>query len=210
MVHPAREEGSEISVAPISKAPGSRDSAAGLKRQSKGTSSSTTSRTLHEIVHPAQPEKKNPAFSGSKQTLVESRSDWQSEVGDGPAEDSIRNVVEETSDIPAILKKVEKPGFVSKLPPWQDALAGATAGLGSTLLLHPLDVIKTRLQGKALLCSILFGQCAVWSGTAYLASGNRQEEKVIDCLSSAIVPFNYSNNNAVLPTVVLRVIALQS
>lgn len=208
MVHPAREEGSEISVAPISKAPASRESAAGLKRQSEGTSSSLSSRTLNETVHPAQTDKETPAFSG-KQTLVESRSDWQSEVGDGPAEDLLRDVVEETSDIPAILKKVKRPGFVSKLPPWQDALAGATAGLGSTLLLHPLDVIKTRLQGKGRLCSILFGQGAVWSGTAYLACGDQQKGKVVECLSSTIVPFNYSNNNAVLPTVVLRIIALQ-
>jgi hypothetical protein len=175
MVHPAREDGSEISVAPISKAT-ARDPVASLQKQSEGSSSSTTSRILNEPVDPAQTAEKTPAFSG-KQTLVESRSDWQPEVGDGPAERLLRNVVEETSDVPAILKKVKKPGFVSKLPPWQDALAGATAGLGSTLLLHPLDVIKTRLQGKALLCSILFGQCAVWSGTAYLAFGGRQRKR---------------------------------
>ena len=30
-------------------------------------------------------------------------------------------------------------------------MAGCTAGLVSTLSLHPLDVIKTRLQGEALL-----------------------------------------------------------
>ncbi|GAQ81348.1 mitochondrial substrate carrier protein [Klebsormidium nitens] len=58
----------------------------------------------------------------------------------------IRSAAETEVEPPAVLRRARKPGFLKKLPPWQDALAGATAGLGSTLLLHPLDVIKTRLQ----------------------------------------------------------------
>lgn len=30
---------------------------------------------------------------------------------------------------------------------WKHAVAGCTAGLSSVLVLHPLDVVKTRLQG---------------------------------------------------------------
>ena len=30
---------------------------------------------------------------------------------------------------------------------WRHAIAGATAGLASVLATHPLDLIKTRLQG---------------------------------------------------------------
>lgn len=59
----------------------------------------------------------------------------------------IRSAAETEVEPPAVLRKAKKPGFLKKLPPWQDALAGAAAGLGSTLLLHPLDVVKTRLQG---------------------------------------------------------------
>ena len=33
---------------------------------------------------------------------------------------------------------------------WTETVAGLSAGAGSTLAVHPLDVIKTRLQSKLL------------------------------------------------------------
>ena len=35
------------------------------------------------------------------------------------------------------------------LEQWRDAVSGSTAGMVSVLALHPLDVIKTRLQGAS-------------------------------------------------------------
>ena len=42
---------------------------------------------------------------------------------------------------------VERPGPF--LEQWRDAVSGSTAGMVSVLALHPLDVIKTRLQGAS-------------------------------------------------------------
>lgn len=43
-----------------------------------------------------------------------------------------------------------KNGGVKSLVPGVETTAGFTAGLVSTLVFHPLDVIKTRLQGEFL------------------------------------------------------------
>jgi hypothetical protein len=56
-----------------------------------------------------------------------------------------------------------------------ETVAGFTAGIVSTLCLHPLDLVKTRLQGKSLPLLLLLIQCGIGTCSGPTDACNRDQ-----------------------------------